>query len=94
MENTNFEIGQKIFEQLFALSDNELKEKLISITDGNHMDILTSNCDCIRTIKNSIPQKIEFWYYDGLEVNWFGVHILPEHGSSKTIVNFNSHFKL
>lgn len=90
----NYETGQSIFKQLFELNDADLKEKLISITDGNHKEILTNNCDCVRTIRNSEPEKIEFYFYDGLIVNWAGVSIKPEHGSEYTIVKFNDHFRL
>lgn len=88
------ETGQIIFKQLFDLNDADLKEKLISITDGNHKEILTNNCDCVRTIRNSEPDKIEFYFYDGLRVDWQGVTIIPEHGGEYLIVKFNDHFRL
>ena len=90
----NYETGQAIFLKLFALNDSELKEKLISITEGNHNQILDNNCDCVRTIKNSIPDKIEFHYYDGIRVDWCGVSIIPEHGCEYLVVKFNSYFSL
>ncbi len=89
-----YETGQAIFKQLFDLDDSDLKEKLISITDGNHKQILTNKCVCIRTIRNSEPDKIEFYLYNGLRVDWQGVTIIPEHGEEYLIVNFNDHFRL
>lgn len=90
----NYLTGQAIFKQLFELNDADLKEKLISITDGNHKEILTNNCDCVRTIRNSEPEKIEFYFYDCLRVDWQGVTINPEHGGEYLIVKFNDHFRL
>jgi len=89
-----YDTGQAIFKQLFKLSDADLREKLISITDGNHKEILTNNSDCIRTIRNSEPLKIEFYFYDCLIVDWTGVSIKPEHGCEYLIVKFNEHFRL
>ena len=88
------DVGQAIFEELFAMSDKEIAKKLISITDGNHNDVLTSKYDCTRIIKNEKPEKIEFWYYDGLRVDWSGVSLVSEHGIEQKIVKFNKHFKL
>ena len=90
----DYKVGQTIFKQLFEMSDVDLKTKLISILDGQYDDILKSNCDCIRTIKNSEPEKIEFYFYDGLVIDWIGVSIKPENGCEYNIVRFNNHFKL
>jgi hypothetical protein len=92
--NIQDEIGQSILNKLFEMNDTQLKEKLISITDNNHCDILTNDCDCVRIIRNSIPEKIEFSYYDTLRVNRFGVSIVPENGCHYLLVKFNQHFKL
>jgi len=88
-------IGTKIIEQLFSLSDKELKEKITSIIDDEKKsEILRYKCNCIRTIENEIPKKIEFWYYDGIIIDWSGISIKPEHGSEYSIVKFNKYFQL
>ena len=51
-------------------------------------------CDCVRTIRNSEPEKIEFYFYNGLIVDWKGISILPEHGGEYSIIKFNEHFKI
>ena len=86
------EIGQAIFEQLFQLNDNELREKLISITNNKYNKILERNSSCVRTICDSEPEKIEFYFYDGLRVDWQGITIIPEHGGEYLIIEFNEHF--
>lgn len=89
-----YAIGQAIFEELFKLSDKDLKVKLLDILEGNDDDILTSKCSCKRLIEDEKPSEISFWFYDGLKVNWSGITYVPEHGSEQQIVKFNKHFKL
>ena len=89
-----YKIGQKIFEQLFKLTDAELKTKLLELLDGEDNDILTSKCGCKRIIEDEIPSEITFWFYDGIKVNWSGISMVSEHGSETNVVKFNKNFKL
>lgn len=88
------EIGNAILNELFAMNDADLKQKISEIVGHDYDDILKHNCDCVRTIRNEEPEKIEFWFYDGLIIQWFGISYQPEHGPEKRIVNFNKFFKL
>ena len=90
----NYKAGQKIFEELFELSDAELCDKLIEITEDNHNDVLTGDYSCYRTIKDGKPNKIEFWFYDCVIVDWRGVTLKPEHGPETQLIKFNKFFKL
>lgn len=87
--------GQTIFNQLFALSDEELKKKITEII-GDDIDdhILKGKCRCTRTIVDGIPEKVEFCRYDGIEVTWQGISRVSEHGEQLLIRRFDSHFKL
>jgi len=89
-----YKIGQKIFEQLFKLSDAELKTKLLDLLNGEDNDILTNNCTCKRIIENEVPSEINFWFYDGIKVNWSGVTMVSEHGQESKVIKFNKNFKL
>lgn len=89
-----YEIGQATFKQLFELNDTELRSKLIEILEDHHIDVLNHNCDCIRTIKNEKPEKIEFWFYEAIKVDWTGISIKPEHGNFHNIIKFNKFFHL
>lgn len=91
----HYEAGQPIFEELFKLSDKELKEKLkeICYDSDTILEILNSG-DCIRTIKNETPDKAEFWFYDGIEVSWYGIVYIPEHSERKVFRKFDHNFKI
>lgn len=88
-----YNVGQKIFKELFQLSDDNLKKKILEILEGDDDEIL-NNSDCIRTIKNEEPQKIKFRYYSGLEIDWSGIIFHPEHGQPNRLVKFNKFFNL
>lgn len=87
-------VGTPIFEELFKLNDADLKDKLKDILEDSHDDILTNNCDVVRTITNMKPDKISFNYYSSIEINWLGIHFHPEHGGAQQLIKFNKHFKL
>lgn len=87
-------IGQKIFEQLFVLSDADLKIKLLELLDEEDNNILKFDCGCKRIIEDEVPSSITFWYYSGIRVNWSGISMVAEHGSETNIIKFNKNFKL
>jgi hypothetical protein len=90
-----YKIGQNIFEELFKLSDNELKIKIIDILgENNHNEVLNNDCTITRTIINETPDKIIFSYYDSVKINYQGILIMPEHGGEYLIIKFNKYFKL
>lgn len=93
-----YEIGQNIFEQLFKLTDVELKEKISSICgeqiNSFNSDILSNGSEVTRTIKNEIPNNIDIYYYSGISISAFGITYKPEHGEGRKIVDFGKHFKL
>lgn len=90
----SIDTGKAILNELFSMNDADLKAKVSEIVGHEYDKILKHNCECIRTIKNEKPNKIEFWYYDGLLIQWFGISYQPEHGPEKLIINFDKFFKL
>jgi len=88
------ECGQSIFEDLFLLTDEQLKTKLVTILHGNHCGVLGHKCSCVRTIRDMVPEKIEFNFYDVIMVNKSGVFIYPEHGSHYQLIRFDKFFTL
>jgi hypothetical protein len=60
----------------------------------NDDEEILANSDCIRTIRNGKPKKIEFYYYSGLNIDWSGISFIAEHGSGRTLIKFNKFFKL
>lgn len=94
-----YEIGYKIFEQLFKLSDKELKEKLQSIIGSNlHTlgcdDILTATSGVKRIIQDEKYDEITICSYDYITISAFGIWFNPEHGEAKKLIEFNKHFSL
>lgn len=92
------EIGYPILEELFKLSDEELKEKLQPIIGSDLNDwndgILKEGSSVRREIYNMKCEKITIIFYDWIEINSFGIYYHPEHGGKKKMVEFNNHFKL
>lgn len=94
--NELYEIGQPIFESLFKLNDNDLKEKLKDICKGyeNVVDLLNSkSVKCIRTIHNEVPHDIRFNFYDNIEICFLGIYWKSEHGINEKIKAFDEYFK-
>ena len=90
-----YKVGQTIFEELFKLSDKDIKLKLIDILgENNHMQVLNNNCNVTRVIKNEVAEYVLFEYYDSVKINYEGIHLIGEHGSSILAVKFNKYFKL
>jgi hypothetical protein len=89
--------GKPILADLMKLTDNELKEELFSILDGQDFEyasILHNKPDITRTIKNGEPEKIELWFWDGIIIDCFGIKYKPKHDTEKCFIKFNRHFKL
>lgn len=88
------EIGQPIFEQFFALSDKDLKEKVkaVCMNDKDINGIVDNSCQIKRVIINEIPSDIYLSFYDSIKIDWQGIHYVPEHGGSSIIVHFNEYF--
>ena len=89
-----YEIGKEIFNSLFNLSDDEIKEKLISILEPKYTEIFKYGYSCKRIIIDSEPECIEFYFYDTIKINYLGITYIPEHKSDNLIVQFNKNFKL
>ncbi len=92
-----YEIGYPIFEQLFKLSDKDLKVKLLSILNGNEgcEEILKAkNSGVTKEIHNEKYRNIKISFYDYIDILPFGIYYHPEHGTAKSIIKFNEHFKL
>ena len=75
--------------EIFELEPMEVKKIAPRSTD-----IVVSDEPVDKHIENDCPKKIEIHYYDGIIITPFGIDLKPEHGSSKTLVCFNKHFKL
>jgi len=82
--------------EFFALSDKEIKEKLLSIVgdDDKYSHILEDNSTVTRNIVNETPSNIVVSFYDSISISAFGISYSPEHGEGTTLVKFNKHFKL
>ena len=79
------EFGQNIMNNLFKLTDDELKTVLLSLIPAPYNRILEYNCDCIRVIRNSKPEKLEFWFHEGIIINTKEV-IFSKHGIEKSVI--------
>lgn len=92
-----YEIGYKIFEKIFQLSDKEIKEKLKSILKGNtkhDYSYILADGEVTRIIKNEKYKSIEISFYGSIEISSFGIYYHPEHGCQDKLVDFNEHFVL
>ena len=91
-----YKIGQSIFEEIFKLTDKEVKEKLKEIFEYNDKisEFLNYNCDCTRIIKNGVPYLIKLSFYDHLEISWLGISWINEYGKIETLKEFDKYFKI
>jgi len=96
-----YEIGLKVFEQLFKLTDKELKEKLETICGdklkriSNNDDLLTKSSCVQRIIEDERPSKITIAFYDRIIINAFGINYDAEHHDKQdSLAKFNEHFSL
>jgi hypothetical protein len=89
-----YEYGNKIFNKIFNLSDEQLKLKLKDILNENYHYIIDNNSSIKRTIIDENPKKIEIINWDNLSIEWFGIDYIPENGVSKRIREFDKYFIL
>lgn len=91
--------GTPVLKELFKMPCAELKEKLTSIIkhrDCGNIDtaLLIKEGEVSKISKNDDPWEIKINFYDNINVDFMGISLKPEHGSSRLIVPFDSHFKL
>ena len=91
-----YEEGLIVLKQFFALSDKEIKEKLLSIVgdDDKYSHILGNDSQVKRIIMNETPSEIIISFYDEITIGSYGITYKHEYGNETTIVKFNKHFKL
>lgn len=93
-----FEIGMPIFNEIFKMSDNDLKDKLKSILknkiDSRNLDLFEKSSNVRRIILNEEAKEINIEFYDTIKIHPLGIDFQPEHGSSCKLVEFDEHFKL
>lgn len=94
LSDENYKIGQEIFEKIFKLSEQEIVFLVCDILNDEHCSSLKSKYNCIRTIKNDVPEKITFKFYDSIEISWLGIYFIPEIGPSKRLRKFDKYFKI
>jgi len=88
------EEGRKTFFPLFDMSDEELLNKLKEITGDEYDDFWDNKPTVRRIIENEIPNKIEIWFYNHIEISWIGIWYYPEHGAGREVRKFDKHFNL
>jgi hypothetical protein len=86
--------GNKILEELFKLSDKEIKVKIKDIIDKRFHDIVNNAAIIRRIIEHERPVKIEIYFWDKLIIEWFGIDFESEYGNKKRIREFDTHFVL
>lgn len=88
-------MGIEILKELFKLSHIELRAKLQDICGDKIKDPdIFEKGHVHKTVDNDEPEHIKIYYYDCLSVSPFGITFEPEHGESRSIVEFNKYFKL
>jgi len=93
--NETLVFQQFLQEELFKMSDNDIKLKLIDILgEDGHMQVLNNNCTVRRVIENEVPKYIKFEFYDQIKVDYQGIHLIGEHGTDILAIKFNKYFKL
>lgn len=92
------EIGVPILNELFKLNSKELKEKIRSILGdvwiSEHCSGIIENGSVTKTLTDDEPKRIQIFYYDEIEITWYGIWWKPEHGTQTCIKEFDKHFKL
>jgi len=86
--------GLSIVNELFKLSDDELKSLLKKMLNSKYHHVLGDNIYIERVIVNEKPNKITLAFYDYLIIEWSGISYSPEHGTPKTIRTFDEFFTL
>lgn len=96
------EIGQKIFEELFAKSDEEIRETLRDMPgigrDAGGMEGIYNQGllqqGITRVIHDGKPESLKLYFYDNLFINATGITFYPEHGAPEVLIRFTKNFKL
>ncbi len=89
-----YEIGFPVFERLFNMDSNSLKELLQRIC-ASHPDVSVLKEGSVKKeICDDRPQSITISYYSSFSITPFGINYKPEHGGGSTVVEFNEFFKL
>ena len=69
--------GQEKFLHIWNLSDAQIKDYIISLTDDKYDSILRNPYRCIRTIVDSKPVSIKLCFHDMISINFRGIRYEP-----------------
>lgn len=87
--------GLPAFKKLFDMNSKDLKAKLSKICGSQIQEHMFDDLAIVKkVIENDEPREIEVWAYDCLSISPFGINFKPEHGNSKTIIEFNQFFTI
>lgn len=90
-----YKIGQPIFEELFKLKSDEIKEKIKDILKNKISDFtILEKGRVTKEIRDDIPYKIVIDFYDVFDITWMGIYYRKEFEYIECLVEFNEHFKL
>jgi hypothetical protein len=88
--------GQPALNEFFSLNRKEIKEKIRDIIGESwfdeHCSGMIEHGTVIKMTSNDVPEKIEIYYYDKIEITQFGIYFHPEHGDRKILRNFDKYF--
>lgn len=89
-----YEIGFPIFERLFEMKSEPLKELLQRVC-ASHPDVDVLKEGSVQKVTlDDKPQSITISYYSSFSITPYGINYKPEHGGGSTVVEFNEFFKL
>ncbi len=87
--------GYPIFKKLFETPCHELRGILSEIcVDKIPNKDLFKEGTIKKLSSNDKPESLDVWFYDSISISAFGINYKPEHGTPKTIVEFNKFFTL
>lgn len=91
-----YEIGFKTFNKLFQLKKDDFINVMKDIFKDNKsvLQILENKPCVIKTLNDDIPEEIQIHFFDSILIKYSGIHYKPEHGSMKTILNFDKYFNI
>lgn len=79
--------------KLFAMPKDQLIEVVKRIV-GDKVPNHVFEGSVKKISDDDVPDKISIRFYDSIEIGAFGISYQPEHGTSRSIVDFNEFFTI